>query len=64
MGNRQADRHKYPPIAYRPPEDAREWLAEQSKATGLAVSALITQAIREYRERETGGVTTSPLPRP
>ena len=48
---RPGDRHRHPPIAYRPPEDAREWLIAYAEATGTKVSTLITEAIREKRER-------------
>lgn len=50
-GSRPGDRHRHKPIAYRPPEDAREWLIAHAEATGMKVSALITQAVRELRER-------------
>jgi hypothetical protein len=58
--------HKTNPITFRPPADGddREWLEKHATATGRAVGAVIVQAIREYRARETGGVTTSPPSRP
>ena len=45
--------HKDSPIPYRPPArtDDRAWLAAHATATGLTVNAVITLALREYRER-------------
>jgi len=45
--------HKDSPIPYRPPArtDDRAWLLAHAGATGLSVNAVITQALREYRER-------------
>jgi len=45
--------HKDNPIPWRPPAggDDRAWLAGRALATGLTVNAVITLAIREYRER-------------
>ena len=57
---RPGDRHRHPPIAYRPPADAREWLIAHAEATGTPVSSLITQAVREYRERVVGKPQAAP----
>lgn len=56
-GSRPGDRHKHPPIAYRPPSgtDDRAWLLQHAVATDSSVNAVITRALRELRERAGGG---------
>ncbi len=46
-----ADRHKYRPISFRPPEDDRLWLEEHAAATGAPVRKLLALALAEYRQR-------------
>jgi hypothetical protein len=50
--------HKHNPIAYRPPQDVRDWLAAESARTGQAVNALITMLARERMARD-GGTTAA-----
>lgn len=45
---RPGDRHAHPPIAYRPPVDVRAPLVARAEQDGRAVSAIITEALREY----------------
>ena len=54
-----ADRHKTPPLTFRPPADLRAWLAEVSKATGRAIGAIIIDALREYKERHNADPDTT-----
>jgi hypothetical protein len=51
--SRSGDRHKHPPIAYRPPEAVREPLTALAEATRTPVSAIITEALRRYLSIET-----------
>jgi hypothetical protein len=46
-----ADRHKYAPIRFRPPEPDRLWLLEQAAKTGRPVNAVLAEALAEYRAR-------------
>lgn len=46
------DRHKYPPIAYRPPVDVRDRLRALAEQSGRPVAAIITEALREKLERD------------
>lgn len=43
--------HRSNPVQFRPPADDREWLLARAEATGLPVNAILTQALREYREK-------------
>jgi len=44
--------HKYKnPIPFRPPNADREWLAAYAEASGRAPNAILTEALRLYRER-------------
>lgn len=54
-----ADRHKTPPLTFRPPADLRAWLAEVSKTTGRAIGAIIIDALREYKERHNADPDTT-----
>lgn len=45
------DRHKHPPVAFRPPEPDRRWLVAHAEATGQPVNAVLAQALAEYRKR-------------
>jgi hypothetical protein len=49
--------HKDSPIPWRPPArtDDRAWLVSHAEATGSTVNAVITLALREYRERAGDG---------
>jgi hypothetical protein len=52
-----ADRHKHPPIRFRPPEAERLWLAAYQERTGKPMNAILTEAVRRLRaevERGTG----------
>jgi hypothetical protein len=44
----------------RPPEDVRAYIAEQVKRRGVSRSALIYEALREKRARDTGDHAASP----
>lgn len=46
-----ADRHKYKPIRFRPPEADRLWLMERHEKTGRAVNAILADALAEHRAR-------------
>lgn len=46
-----ADRHKHPPIRFRPPEPDRLWLMERAEETGRAVNAILAEALAEHRAR-------------
>ena len=51
--------HKHYPVAYRPPDDVRDWLAAEHAATGQPVNAIITEALRaQAREQEGRTLTT------
>lgn len=43
--------HKYSPLRVRPPADVRKRLERYVAATGRAVNAIISQAIRDYLDR-------------
>lgn len=45
------DRHKHPPIAFRPPEGDRAWLLEYAATTGKPVNAVLTEALSAFRKR-------------
>ena len=45
------DRHKHPPIAFRPPEGDRAWLLEHAATTGRPVNALLAEALSAFRKR-------------
>ena len=49
-----ADRHKYTPIRFRPPEADRLWLLEYADTTGIPVNAVLAEALAEYRARREG----------
>ena len=44
--------HKYPAIGYRPPQGVREPLLARAEQEGRGVSAIITDALREYLRTE------------
>lgn len=50
---RAGDRHgpRPAPIPFRVPADDRDWLLGHAETTGRAVNAVLTQALREYREK-------------
>lgn len=53
--------HKHNSIPFRPPAGDRAWLLERAKQTGRAVNAILTEALREYRERaEQKGIEDEP----
>ena len=52
-----ADRHKYKPFRFRPPESDRLWLVEHSSATGQAVNAVLSAALAAYRANQCGPTT-------
>lgn len=44
--------HKYKnPIPFRPPAGEREWLTAYAEKAGVAVNAVLTDALRLLRER-------------
>lgn len=45
---RSADRHKHPPLRYRPPADVRPALEARMQETGLGASAILSEALRAY----------------
>lgn len=40
------DRHKNPPLRFRPPEPERSWLAAYQEQTGQPMNAILTEAVR------------------
>jgi len=59
------DRHKPEdtPVTLRPPQDVRAWLLSESERRDISRSALIIEAVREKRDRETAGDhAASPAP--
>jgi hypothetical protein len=40
------DRHKNPPLRFRPPEPERTWLTSRQEKTGEAMNAILTEAVR------------------
>lgn len=53
------DRHKRPPVCFRPAEDDHQWLTEQSAATGRPVSAILAEALAAYRAAAEGSEACS-----
>lgn len=51
------DKHKHPPVAYRPSEENRLWLKDRHDATGTAVNAIINEAVAGLRQRCEADVT-------
>jgi hypothetical protein len=45
------DRHRQPPIPFRPPEADRAWLVEYAERASRAVNAVLAEALAEYRRR-------------
>ena len=45
-----ADRHKNPPIPFRPPDDDRAWLYQYAAATGQAINAILREALTLLRK--------------
>lgn len=43
--------HKHPPVPFRPAEGDRSWLLAYAKEHGRPVNAVLSDALREYRER-------------
>lgn len=43
------DRHKHPPIRFRPPEADRLWLAAYQQETGKPMNAILTEAVQRLR---------------
>jgi len=52
--------HKNSPLRVRPPADVRERLERYVTATGRAVNAIISQAIREWLDRNENGEDPKP----
>ena len=48
---RMADRHKLPPVAFRPPAADRAWLLAYAAETGRPVNAVLAEALAAYRKR-------------
>jgi hypothetical protein len=52
------DRHKHPPLRFRPPEPERLWLLVYQERTGKPMNAILTEAVQrlqadiEQRERD------------
>lgn len=51
------DRHKEPPMPFRPAEGYRAWLKEHARKTGKSVNAVLRQAVAEFRERHEGDLS-------
>jgi hypothetical protein len=47
------DRHKNPPLRFRPPEPERSWLAAYQERTGKPMNAILTEAVRRLMAEET-----------
>jgi hypothetical protein len=47
----QKDRHKHPPIGFRPQESDRRWLLQHAAETGKPLGALLGEALAAYRKR-------------
>lgn len=45
-----SDRHKFPPLTFRPPVEIRTWLMDLSESTGQPVGTIIVDALQEYKE--------------
>jgi len=56
--------HKYPPIAYRPPVEVRDRLRAFAGQSGKPVSAIITEAVREYLASRGDGGDAQRAPAP
>lgn len=44
------DRHKYPPIPFRPPEGDRLWLLAYAAETGRPVNQILAEALALHRK--------------
>jgi hypothetical protein len=56
------DRHKNPPLRFRPPEPERSWLAAYQERTGKPMNAILTEAVRLLMVKETKpGLVSNPL---
>ena len=44
------NKHRSNPVTFRPPEADRAWLREHAEATGRPAGAILTDALRLYRE--------------
>ena len=61
------DRHRHPPIPFRPQAQDREWLLAYSKAIGIPVNRILADALTVFRaqlaphlaEHENGQPSTS-----
>ena len=49
------DRHRYPPISFRPPEKDRVWLLAYAEKHDLAVGAVLSIALAEFRSNRDPG---------
>jgi hypothetical protein len=43
------DRHKHPPIPFRPKEGDRAWLLGHAEQNGLSVNSILRAALTDYR---------------
>lgn len=56
------NKHKHPPIAFRPTEGDRLWLLWYAKATGKPVNKILTEAVAAYRAvRDPGDPVSCPI---
>jgi hypothetical protein len=58
-----ADRHKHPPLCFRPAGDDRDWLAAHAAATGTEPGRILRDALSAYRAA-LAGAPAAPAVRP
>ena len=54
------NRHKRPPIAFRPPEGDRAWLLAYAQRTGQPVNRILARALAAFRTTCDAEVTPAP----
>jgi len=54
------NRHKHPPIAFRPPEGDRAWRLAYAQQTGQPVNRILTQALAAFRVAHDAAVPPAP----
>ena len=54
------NRHKHPPIAFRPPEGDRVWLLTYAQQTGQPVNRILARALAAFRTTCDAEVTPAP----
>jgi hypothetical protein len=56
------DRHKHSGLSWHPPGELSAWARAEAKRRSVKLSALLTEALTEYRERQ-NGAHAEPKPR-